>query len=57
MRLALVLLVVATGASCAGLCRPLRCLDGQPVKVLQDPGCLRGVCGYTCAPDRWQVDA
>lgn len=29
------------------------CPDGLPLKILQDPTCHRGICGYTCAPDRW----
>ena len=33
------------------------CLDGLPVKVLQDVRCLEGVCGYTCAPGRWTAPA
>ena len=31
------------------------CADGAPLKVLTDPACVRGVCGYTCAPDRWKT--
>lgn len=29
------------------------CLDGLPTLVLQSLAC-GGVCGYTCAPGRWQ---
>jgi hypothetical protein len=29
------------------------CADGRPVRVLVDLGCAMGVCGWTCAPDRW----
>jgi hypothetical protein len=40
-----------------GCALPLRrtCLDGWPIRILQDPQCPRGVCGYTCAPDRWRA--
>ena len=69
MRLALALLLVAAGASCSGSVThrvevfpegaPKRwvCLDGLPVRVLQDVRCLDGVCGYTCAPDRWRGES
>jgi len=52
MRLFGVLLMVM----CTSCALPLRrtCLDGWPIKILQDPQCPRGVCGYTCAPDRWR---
>lgn len=33
---------------------PRYCADGRPVKILQHPDCTDGVCGYTCAPDRWE---
>jgi hypothetical protein len=32
---------------------PQACLDGRPVRLLQDARCQDGICGYTCAPDRW----
>ena len=32
---------------------PRYCADGRPVKILQHPDCTGGICGYTCAPDRW----
>lgn len=49
------LLVVALLMT-SGCALPLRktCGDGWPIKILQDPQCPRGVCGYTCAPDRWR---
>ena len=49
----LFLLIATLSASCA---LPLRrtCLDGWPVRILQHPQCPRGICGYTCAPDRWR---
>ena len=51
----LLLLLLTLYSSC-GLPLPIRrvCPDGAPVKIIQDPGCPRGVCGYTCAPGRWQ---
>jgi hypothetical protein len=30
------------------------CQDGLPVRVLVDVACRDGICGYTCAPDRWK---
>lgn len=50
--------LVAIGAT-TGCALPLRrvCRDGWPVKILQDPQCPRGICGYTCAPDRWRDPA
>jgi hypothetical protein len=33
--------------------RSLMCVDGRPLRLLQDPLCPNGICGYTCAPDRW----
>jgi len=29
------------------------CRDGAPARVLIDPHCVDGICGVTCAPDRW----
>jgi len=29
------------------------CRDGAPARVLIDPHCLDGICGVTCAPERW----
>jgi hypothetical protein len=59
----LVLLALAS-ASCAGLrvidvaqglhvSHDLMCPDGAPVRIFQDPRCKSGLCGFTCAPDRW----
>jgi len=31
----------------------LKCQDGAPARVLIDPQCVDGICGITCAPDRW----
>jgi hypothetical protein len=41
----------------SGCALPVRrtCLDGWPIRILQSPQCPRGICGYTCAPDRWRV--
>jgi hypothetical protein len=34
-----------------------RCADGLPPRVFVDQACPPdGICGYTCAPDRWQRD-
>jgi hypothetical protein len=33
----------------------LGCQDGAPVKVLVDPACPDGICGISCAPDRWRA--
>ncbi len=30
------------------------CRDGAPARILVDPRCLDGICGVTCAPDRWK---
>jgi len=32
---------------------PKVCADGGPIKVLQDPGCEHGYCGWSCEPNRW----
>lgn len=37
------------------LVRRMDCRDGQPAKMLIDPHCQDGICGVTCAPDRWAV--
>jgi hypothetical protein len=65
-RLAVVLLAGASCGSClslrhidAGLehvrsiVRQQDCHDGAPARVLVDPRCEDGICGVTCAPDRW----
>jgi hypothetical protein len=31
------------------------CRDGAPARILVDPHCQQGICGVTCAPDRWTV--
>jgi hypothetical protein len=58
----LVVLLLVVHVGCASLGRPagrlpLRrtCPDGWPIKILQDPTCPRGICGYTCGPDRWRT--
>jgi hypothetical protein len=58
MRLGLACLLVALLGS-LGCSLPLRrtCLDGWPMKILQNPQCPRGICGYTCDPDRWKEAA
>jgi hypothetical protein len=35
--------------------RTLDCGDGAPVRVLTDVRCPGGICGISCAPDRWLV--
>jgi len=58
----LLLVAVLLAASCAALPPGPRlpfnhtCQDGAPIKILQHPDCQRGICGYTCAPDRWRLD-
>ncbi len=37
----------------AGAPKRWLCGDGLPVRVLQDVRCVDGVCGFTCAPERW----
>lgn len=57
MRTAVLTFVFVLTSSCASSRLPLRriCPDGWPLKILQDPNCHRGICGYTCAPDRWRT--
>lgn len=31
----------------------INCGDGAPVRVLTDARCPDGICGISCAPDRW----
>jgi len=65
LRLALALAAV-TACSCGALhhidiglervrdmLRQYDCHDGAPAKILVDPHCVEGICGVTCAPDRW----
>lgn len=35
----------------------LDCGDGAPARVLVDLHCRDGICGVSCAPDRWLVTA
>ena len=47
------------GARAAGigyLPREAFCQDGLPVRILTDPICANGICGYSCLPDRWRGD-
>jgi len=30
------------------------CADGKPVRLLTDATCRLGICGWSCAPDRWR---
>lgn len=62
----IVIVLVASVASCGCLADvaihidrlqqmvgTLKCQDGAPARVLVDPQCVDGICGITCAPDRW----
>ena len=54
----LLLIVVWLYAGCAAaVFIPRFCADGAPPRILQHPDCRRGICGYTCAPDRWKEPA
>lgn len=64
LALALVALALAAAPGCLGfrrldvdqvraLLRAFDCHDGAPAKLLVDPHCQQGICGVTCAPDRW----
>ena len=37
------------------LVQKLDCRDGAPARILVDLHCQEGICGVTCAPDRWKV--
>ena len=39
-----------------GMVHLLDCGDGQPARVLIDGRCRDGICGITCAPNRWKVE-
>jgi hypothetical protein len=65
----LVLVVVLAVASCScvadvaihidrlqQMVRTTQCQDGAPARVLVDPHCVDGICGITCAPDRWHPE-
>jgi hypothetical protein len=56
MRVSAAILLGLLLASCSPARLPVRriCQDGWPIKILQHPECPRGICGYTCAPDRWR---
>jgi len=35
---------------------PVSCADGLPIRVIEDVACPPdGVCGFTCAPGRWDA--
>jgi hypothetical protein len=36
------------------LVRRMDCQDGAPARVLIDAHCPQGICGVTCAPERWR---
>jgi len=53
----ILLLTVLLQMGCAtvrGYCYPRFCLDGASPKLILDANCLHGICGYSCAPDRWK---
>jgi hypothetical protein len=67
-RLLLLGLVATTGSACLSahrfdasldsvraLVRHVDCHDGAPARILVDPRCVDGICGVTCAPDRWRL--
>jgi hypothetical protein len=67
MRAVALVAVAGSAAACGGELRrlatdvdhmrrimhTLECGDGAPVRVLTDPRCPDGICGISCAPDRW----
>ena len=65
---AVALLVASASSACLGLrhlnagidevrdiVRRQDCRDGAPARILVDSHCVDGICGVTCAPDRWLV--
>jgi hypothetical protein len=55
----LLVVALAAGGCHPSLARALTpppkvCADGGPIKVLQDPGCEHGYCGWSCEPTRWR---
>jgi hypothetical protein len=67
VRLAIAVLVAAAASACLGLrhlnagieevrdiVRKQDCRDGAPARILVDARCVDGICGVTCAPDRWK---
>lgn len=58
--LAVVVLLLVASACCPLTAATRRgrgqCGDGLPVRYLLDPHCNGGVCGWTCAPDRWREE-
>ena len=53
-RLALLVVLCLWLSGCVVRGWPSVCRDGAPLKILTHPECDRGVCGYTCHPDRWK---
>jgi len=63
-------LVVGAVASCGGHLRSIGtglndvremiekidCHDGAPARILIDAHCQDGICGVTCAPNRWTTN-
>jgi hypothetical protein len=57
MRGLVLLVCVLTSCGCVlhlHMVPSYRCQDGLPIRVLVDVACRDGICGYTCAPDRWK---
>jgi hypothetical protein len=60
MRLALLLLALLPGCGLRGwhLNVTPKCADGLPPLIFIDAACPPdGICGYTCMPGRWGLDA
>lgn len=59
--LSLTLLAAGAAGSCVSVeaklllprAAPL-CRDGRPLRILQHPDCIDGICGWSCLPDRWR---
>jgi hypothetical protein len=37
-----------------GMIHAIDCHDGAPARLLVDARCRDGICGVSCAPDRWR---
>jgi hypothetical protein len=38
-----------------GVMHAIDCHDGAPARLLVDARCRDGICGVSCAPDRWMA--
>jgi len=63
----LVVVLAVTSCSCAvrmtveldrirAMVQAVDCRDGAPARILIDAHCVDGVCGVSCAPNRWQSE-